>query len=168
MASLLRQGREPTVAQDHVVENGNAECSPRLRDLAGDCPVVRRWGGISGWMIVNQDHRGSAFDHSQPEYLAGGDQRSVQGSPGHQSLADHAVTRVEKEGVELLLGQVSEPGPEQDVDVPRTLYSFAFSGPLCRGAPPEFEGSQHAGSGGRPHSRHTLQCCDIESSQAPE
>ncbi len=140
-----------------MVVHGQIEELAGRDQLAGNGPVLGRRCGISAWVIVHDDDsRGRLCDRGA-EYFAWVHQRAVEQPSCDQDITEHLALTVQREKMELLNRQITQPGLEETNDIIRLAYSRQRCSALAAHPRRQLEsGEQSCGLGG-PDTRQTEQ-----------
>jgi hypothetical protein len=77
-------------------------------------------------VIVYEYDRRGALEYGRPKHFPRMDEGRIQDTPGYEHVTEHTVLRVQKERVELLVWEVTHPGPHEVVDVFRPVNPRTF------------------------------------------
>jgi RNase P/RNase MRP subunit p29 len=88
-------------ADNDVVVDRDAQAAGGFLYLAGHFDVARRWGRVSGRMIVNHDDGRGAEIKRTLHHFAGIDGRVVDSARCLQFIGDQGILAIEKDDVEL-------------------------------------------------------------------
>src|SRR2546428_258806 len=105
------------IADDNMVEDGNADQRPRCRQLLGDLLVVVAGGRVSRRVVMHQNDRGRAVPDGLLEHLARVDLRRAQPANRHGRHSDYLMPRVEGQDAEVLPVQVTHLPAQQFIYV---------------------------------------------------
>src|SRR2546425_493537 len=105
------------IADDNMVEDGNADQRPRCRQLLGDLLVVVAGGRVSRRVVMHQNDRGRAVPDGLLEHLARVDLRRAQPANRHGRHSDYLMPRVQGQDAEVLPVQVTHLPAQQFIYV---------------------------------------------------
>jgi hypothetical protein len=108
--ALIRKTYVPTVADNDMIEYGDAQQTAGFRQSVCQSPIFLAWSRITAGVVMQKDHGGGGFTNRTGEHLSGVHDAECQRSFRHGGFLDDGVLSVKEHDLEEFLFAITKDG----------------------------------------------------------